>query len=143
MILRTRLSRAVAVAALGAALATGVTGCSGAQQPAGQSATTLELDPAAFAERAAEDGVVLLDVRTPAEFAEGHLPDAINIDIDSGSFTEQVGELDKDAPYALYCRTDNRSGVAMGIMADLGFTDLAHLDGGIVDWAAAGGAIVQ
>lgn len=142
MILRTRLSRAAATLALGGALAAGLAGCSGSSGEAGQEVTTADLDPTAFAERAAADGAVILDVRTPAEFAEGHLPGAVNIDVESGTFAEDVAALDKDATYAIYCRSGNRSQVAMSEMADQGFTDLGHLVGGITAWSAAGGTVV-
>lgn len=141
MILRSRLARAAAVAALGAALASGVAGCSGSTGSSAH-ATTQNLDPQAFAARASEPGVVILDVRTPEEFASGHLPGAINIDVESGSFTDQVAKLDKSATYAVYCRSGNRSAVAMDEMAREGFTDLADLAGGITAWAQAGGTIV-
>ncbi|MCB2176982.1 MAG: rhodanese-like domain-containing protein [Actinomycetales bacterium] len=141
MILRSRLARAAAVAALGVALASGVAGCSGSTGSSAH-ATTQSLDAQAFAARASEPGVVILDVRTPEEFATGHLPGAINIDVESGSFTDQVASLDKTATYAVYCRSGNRSAVAMDQMAGEGFTDLADLAGGITAWSQAGGAIV-
>lgn len=90
----------------------------------------------------AEPDVTVVDVRTPAEYAAGHLPGAVNIDVESGSFEQQVDQLPKDGSYFVYCRTGNRSGVATDQMADLGFTDLYDLQGGIVDWQAAGGPVV-
>ncbi len=141
MILRSRLARAAAVAALGVALASGVAGCSGSTGSAAH-ATTQNLDPQAFAARASTPGVVILDVRTPEEFATGHLPGAINIDVEAADFTNQIAALDKTATYAVYCRSGNRSAVAMNEMAGEGFTDLADLAGGITAWAQAGGTIV-
>lgn len=141
MILRTRLTRAAAVAALGVALASGVAGCSGSTGSSTH-ATTQDLDPQAFAARASEPGVVILDVRTPEEYATGHLPGAINIDVEAPDFSDQVAALDKSATYAIYCHSGNRSGVAMDEMARDGFTDLADLAGGITAWAQAGGSIV-
>ncbi len=139
---RSRLLRGAAAAVLGAALAVSAAGCSSSTETTSQSATAESLDVTAFAERVATDGVVVLDVRTPAEFAEGHLPGAVNIDVESGDFTSDIAELDKDAEYAIYCRSGNRSKVAMQTMADEGFTDLADLNGGIGDWAANGGPVV-
>lgn len=141
MILRSRLARAAAVAALGVALASGVAGCSGSAGSAAH-ATTQDLDPQAFAARASTPGVVILDVRTPEEFATGHLPGAINIDVEAPDFTDQLATLDKNATYAVYCHSGNRSAVAMNDMAGEGFTDLADLAGGITAWAQAGGSIV-
>ncbi len=140
MILRTRLARGLAVAALGAALATGVAGCSGSTGSSAH-ATTSHLDPQAFAQRASGAGVVILDVRTPQEFAGGHLPGAINVDVESADFTTKIGSLDKAATYAVYCRSGNRSNTAMQEMAKDGFTDVADLTGGITAWSSAGGTI--
>jgi rhodanese-related sulfurtransferase len=82
--------------------------------------------------------LVVLDVRTPEEFAESHLPGAININVEGAGFEDAVGELDEDAPVFVYCRTGSRSANAIKIMQDLGFTELYDLDGGIVDWIHAG-----
>ncbi len=86
---------------------------------------------------------LLLDVRTPEEFAAGHIEGARNIDINGGNFEELVGALDKKVPYALYCRSGNRSGTALGIMKGLGFTSTYHLGGGIGAWTQSGRALVQ
>ena len=94
-----------------------------------------------FAAKAAEPGVVLLDVRTPMEFEEGHLENAINIDFQSGTFEEEISKLDKETTYAVYCRSGNRSGQAAEVMAGLGFTNIYDMDGGVIDWAAAGKAL--
>ena len=96
----------------------------------------------AFAERVAEDGTVVLDVRTPAEFAQGHLPGAVNVDLQSADFQERIGELDRDERYAVYCQSGNRSGQALTAMVGEGFSDVAHLEGGIGAWQAAGLPVV-
>ncbi len=82
--------------------------------------------------------LVILDVRTAEEFAEGHLEGAVMIDFYDANFVEQLAELDPDVPYLLYCRSGNRSGQTTDLMADLGFTDVADIDGGILSWAQAG-----
>jgi phage shock protein E len=107
-----------------------LTGCS--------SAAAVKLGIEDFSVKASEPGIVLLDVRTPAEFAQGHLQGAINIDFQSGYFAEEIAKLDKDATYAVYCRSGNRSGQAVKVMSDLGFTNLYDMDGGVIDWVAAG-----
>ncbi len=84
------------------------------------------------------EGLVVLDVRTPEEFAEGHLDGAIMIDFYGADFTDRLAELDRDRPYLLYCRSGNRSSQARQIMIDLGFTDVADIDGGILAWTQAG-----
>lgn len=83
-------------------------------------------------------GLVVLDVRTPAEFAEGHLAGAQLIDFQSPSFAADVAEIDRDLPIFVYCRSGNRSAQAVATMVELGFTDLTELDGGVVAWQAAG-----
>ena len=99
------------------------------------------VDVARGLELAADPSVVVLDVRTPAEFAEGHLDRAQLIDFNAGGFAEAVGSLDRSATYFVYCRSGNRSGQATEIMADLGFTSVYDLDGGIQAWEAAGGPV--
>ncbi len=91
-----------------------------------------------FAVKTQETGVVVLDVRTPMEFAEGHLEKAVNVDFQSGSFEVEVSKLDRDVTYAVYCRSGNRSGQAVKQMADLGFKSLYDMDGGVIEWTAAG-----
>lgn len=75
------------------------------------------------------EGTIIIDVRTPAEFATGHLENALNIDVQSPDFQAQVSELDPEASYFVYCRTGNRSGQAMAKMANLGFTDMRNGQG--------------
>ena len=88
-------------------------------------------------------GSPVLDVRTPAEFAAGHLAGAVNVDVNAADFRTIVGGLAKDVPYAVYCRSGNRSATALAIMKGLGFTNTFHLGGGIQAWTAAGGAVTQ
>jgi phage shock protein E len=89
------------------------------------------------------DDLVILDVRTPEEFAEGHLDGAVMIDFYEADFADRLGELDPEVPYLLYCRSGNRSGQTTAIMRDLGFTDVAGVDGGIVAWSGAGLQVVN
>ena len=88
-------------------------------------------------------GTQVIDVRTPAEFAAGHLQGATNIDVEGTTFSEQIAALDKAGTYAVYCRSGNRSRTATQHMADAGFTKVYDLDGGITAWTAAGLPIVQ
>lgn len=118
--------------ALLAALTLALTACGGS------AAQETDLDVEAFAERVQVDDMTVLDVRTPAEFAEGHLPGAVNIDLSAPDFAARIGELDPAAPYAVYCRSGNRSAEALRLMQEAGFDDVAHLQGGITDWEAAG-----
>ena len=86
--------------------------------------------------------VVVLDIRTPEEFSEGIIEGAVNIDFYDTDFAAQLDTLDKDADYVVYCRSDNRSGQAMDVFADLGFTSVTEIDGGIVAWYQAGLPVV-
>jgi rhodanese-related sulfurtransferase len=83
----------------------------------------------------------VIDVRTPAEFAAGHVDGSENIDVSAGSFEQQVEQLDKDEEYVVYCQSGNRSAQAADKMADLGFTEIVD-GGGIVDLQSAGAEIV-
>ncbi len=96
------------------------------------------VDPAAFAETIAKPGVTVIDVRTPAEFAAGHVDGAINIDVEGGAFDAGIATLDKAGQYAVYCRTGRRSQVAADTMAGAGFTSVTNLQGGFDQLAAAG-----
>lgn len=109
-----------------------LTGCSSS------ASATPKLSIEEFAVKAAEPNVIVLDVRTPGEFAQGRLANAINVDFQSGYFEEEVSKLDKNATYAVYCRSGNRSGEAVKVMENLGFTDMYDMNGGVIDWAAAG-----
>lgn len=89
-----------------------------------------------FAEALAADAHgVLLDVRTAAEFADGHLPGAANIDVMQPDFSLNVMDLDPDKNYYVYCRSGGRSSQACMIMASSGITGkLTNLTGGILGW---------
>jgi rhodanese-related sulfurtransferase len=80
---------------------------------------------------------VILDVRTPDEFKEGHIKNALNIDYRSQDFREKINKLDKNKTYLVYCRSGHRSGESSKIMAELGFKNIYNF-GGIIDWKAAG-----
>ena len=96
-----------------------------------------------FSKKITESGVVILDVRTPGEFAEGFIEGAQMIDFQSGNFEAEIGSLDKDVTYAVYCRSGNRSGQAVKIMQDAGFLNLFNLEGGVIDWANQGMSLVK
>lgn len=82
-----------------------------------------------------DQGTVIIDVRTPAEFAGGHLDGALNIDVQSPDFEAQISALDPSGTYYVYCRSGNRSGQAIDRMSALGFTDLTN--GGSVESASS------
>lgn len=91
-----------------------------------------------FSEKTQQAGVVVLDVRTPGEFSQGHIQGAMNIDVEAPTFSSEIAKLDKTKTYAVYCRSGNRSGVATKAMAKAGFTHLYNLENGITDWMAQG-----
>ena len=113
-----------------------LTGCGG-------SGTTInQLDPTGFSNKIQESGVTVLDVRRPDEFAGQHLARAVNINYESGTFSQDIQSLDKSKTYAVYCRSGNRSGQATALMAKDGFTSIYNLDGGIINWTAVGQVLV-
>ncbi len=75
---------------------------------------------------------VLVDVRTPSEFATGHIDQAINIDSESPSFVSEIKKLDVNKTYFVYCRSGNRSGQAISIMKSNGINNIYELSGGII-----------
>lgn len=98
----------------------------------------IDIDRAAELHQDLTKGLVVLDVRTPEEFATGHLAGAVMIDFNGPEFEAQIDALDRDTPYLLYCRSGNRSGQARALMEQLGFVDVADIDGGILAWEQAG-----
>lgn len=83
-------------------------------------------------------GLTIVDVRTPAEFREGHLAGAVNMDFFGASFDSQILTLPKDKPILLYCRTGNRSEGAYDAMKKEGITNILHMNQGITGWQQAG-----
>jgi rhodanese-related sulfurtransferase len=112
---------------------------------AGCSSSTgaIDLGVSEFSTKVAEAGVITLDVRTPIEFGEGHIEGARLIDFQSGNFENEIAALDKNATYAVYCRSGNRSGQAVKVMQDAGFTNVFNMNGGVIEWANAGLPLVN
>jgi rhodanese-related sulfurtransferase len=73
------------------------------------------------------EGAVIIDVRTPQEYASGHLEGSVNIDINAADFEENITALDPIAKYLIYCRSGNRSAQAIERMRGLGFTNMVDL----------------
>jgi rhodanese-related sulfurtransferase len=107
------------------------------------SSSAVDLSVNEFSAKVAEAGVITLDVRTPGEFMGGYIEGAKNIDFQSGNFENEVAALDKNATYAVYCRSGNRSGQAVKVMHDAGFHNVYNLNGGVIDWANAGLPLVN
>jgi rhodanese-related sulfurtransferase len=85
-------------------------------------------------EHAGKADFVILDVRTPSEFAEGHIKGAVNLDVQSPTFEKGLRKLDRKRSYLVYCRTGNRSRRATLAMGELGFRSIFHMTEGIVKW---------
>ena len=89
------------------------------------------LEPQAFLQAIADTpDAVVIDVRTPEEFAMGHLEGAINIDYLGDGFWEKMEALDPGRTHFVYCRTSRRSLRACTLMRNGGFSKVFHLDGG-------------
>jgi rhodanese-related sulfurtransferase len=84
-----------------------------------------------------DKNVVVLDVRTPAEFRTGHLKNAVNVDYTAPDFEQQLARLDKAKPYLLHCAVGGRSTKALPVLQKLGFRDVRHLNGGLQAWQSA------
>jgi len=137
----TRLVRRPAIViALFAVLTASCGGGDGARETGIRMLSTA--DSAALLEDPPAD-LTILDVRTLDEFNEGHLAGAERIDFSRADFATQLASLERDTPYLIYCRSGNRSGQARAIMEDLGFSDVADLDGGVLAWADAGYELVM
>jgi rhodanese-related sulfurtransferase len=107
------------------------------------SSSAVDLGVKEFSAKVTEAGVITLDVRTPGEFMGGYIDGAKNIDFQSGNFENEIAALDKNATYAVYCRSGNRSGQAVKVMHDAGFHNVYNLNGGVIDWANAGLPLVN
>jgi rhodanese-related sulfurtransferase len=106
---------------------------------------TLEtVSPTAASEvLATNPDAILLDIRTPEEYASERIADAENIDFYAPDFSDQLASLDPDETYVVYCRSGNRTDSAMDVFDDLGFAVVYEVEGGIVGWVGAGLPILE
>jgi rhodanese-related sulfurtransferase len=84
---------------------------------------------------ALDRGAVVIDVREPAEFREGHLPGAVNIPM--GQLTRRLDELDRGRPVYVVCASGNRSGAMVDVLTAAGY-DATNVAGGTSAWIRAG-----
>ena len=146
------------ISAIGAALAATalvLTGCSSStdtsETAAGpetsvvieQPATPERVDPAMFANVIATPGIQIIDVRSPEEFAQGHIEGAVNYNVEGPDFGAQISALDPAGTYAVYCRSGNRSQPAVAAMSSIGINGIFELESGIVSWEDAGFPVVS
>jgi rhodanese-related sulfurtransferase len=82
--------------------------------------------------QAAQQGALVLDVREPYEFAEGHVEGSLLVPL--GTISARVGDFPKDEPVYVFCRSGNRSLQAAQMLVDAGYTDVRNVEGGIIAW---------
>ena len=107
----------------------GLTACMQAQ-----STGIITQDVATFKKTIQSKKVQLVDVRTPAEFEEGKIEGAQNIDVKNAEFKTMAAKLDPKKPVAVYCRSGARSAKAASILKEMGFKKIYNLDGGYLAW---------
>ena len=117
----------------------------GTQAKAGAAAARVEggfkeINSVDFERRRTEEKAVILDVRSPEEFARGHVPGAINIDLNAPGFAQKVDAFDKSKPILVNCHAGSRGAIASVALAKLGFQTVCNLDGGLAAWEKAGNA---
>ena len=86
--------------------------------------------------------VVVIDLRTPKEFASGHIKGAVNINVSDKEFAEKLGKLDRKKIYLMHCRSGGRSSASIPVWNRLGFENVLHLTTGILGWEKAGQKLV-
>jgi rhodanese-related sulfurtransferase len=101
------------------------------------------VDVAEFASVISRPGIQIIDVRTPAEFASGHIAGAVNIAVQSADFDARIAQLDPTGQYAVYCRSGNRSHSAVDAMKKAGITEIYELETGTNGWTADGQPLVR
>lgn len=111
--------------------------CLGASAQQQCDTVPLTVDTATFKAMLEKHDGVLIDVRTPQEWANGHIKGAINIDFRSPDFEKKIMALDKKKTYYLYCATGARSGSASKFMLEHGFCKVIVLHRGLHAWEEA------
>jgi len=102
------------------------------------------VDAAGAAKLLASDAKpVVLDIRTSAECAEGHIEGSTQIDYRAPDFESKVAALDRDKPYLVHCQGGGRSTESLKTFEKLGFKHIIHLDGGLSGWEGAGQPVVK
>lgn len=81
--------------------------------------------------------VVLIDVRTPEEYKQGHIEGSDLINFYGSDFQNEIAKLDKGKEYVIYCRSGGRSGKAVNMMQQMGFEKVHNMSGGILAWNRA------
>ena len=82
--------------------------------------------------------IIILDVRTASEVADGYITGAENLDVNESDFDKKTEGLDKSKTVYVYCRSGHRSQIASKKLLSLGFTDVRNVEGGFMAWSEAG-----
>lgn len=80
----------------------------------------------------------IFDVRTPEEFTQGHIDDAVNVNWLGDNFVADAKKFDKTKPIFVYCKSGNRSKKATEKLNELGFKNIYELEGGFMKWSDEG-----
>jgi len=111
--------------------------CARADEKTNAPAAVMHVQSKEAAQLLASGGVTVLDLRTPKEFAAGHIAGATNIDCRAGDFAARLEKLDRENPFLVHCASGRRSTNALPEFEKLGFKHIIHLDGGLKGWEAA------
>jgi phage shock protein E len=133
----SKTSRRVTPAVV-AALVLFASGCGGDDEAGTPAVAESVVETSGVADAPATSNLTLIDVRDVEEFATGHLPNATNIPFNDGTLAAQIPSLDPNGAYGVYCRSGNRSGQAVALMKDAGFTNVVDLGGLEAAFSATG-----
>jgi rhodanese-related sulfurtransferase len=142
----------VAFAAAALALTAPLTACSSTETEAAAApadviveapAAPERVDAVMFSSVVATPGITIIDVRTPEEFAQGHIQGAVNYNVEGPDFANQIMGLDPTGVYAVYCQSGNRSQPAVSQMNSVGISSIYELESGIGGWENAGFPVVS
>ncbi|HAE17644.1 MAG: thiosulfate sulfurtransferase [Verrucomicrobiaceae bacterium TMED137] len=86
--------------------------------------------------------IIVVDIRTPEEFAKGHIKKAINVNMNDKSFAKKLTKLDRTKTYLMHCRSGGRSTASLPVWNRLGFKNVLHLSSGTLGWVRAGQPLV-
>jgi rhodanese-related sulfurtransferase len=132
------------ILAMGASLSGCAQGQQAGEAPQAQSQQAFaSLPPQEWQERQRQAPGVLLDVRTPAEVAQGRIAQSQVIDFQSPDFRARLAQLDKAVPVYVYCASGGRSGQTLEMLRGMGFASVVNLEGGIRAWTRLGLPVVQ
>ncbi len=115
--------------------------CDGNKNDKTKSSKTVNTET--FSKETNESDVQIIDVRTPEEFAQGHIENAININIMDNNFETEISKLDKSKKTLVYCKSGGRSSDAAQKLSSMGFENISNLEGGLLAWQNAGLKVIQ